>query len=50
MLTLALTITLIVLAVLVPALCVARYWEWRVWDDDRRIQRLRDRRLGARRT
>ncbi len=46
MIVLALTITAIILALLIPCLIVARYLEWRAWDADRRITRLRDRRTS----
>ncbi len=46
MLTLAATVVVIVLALLIPCLIVARYLEWRAWDADRRITRLRDRRTS----
>jgi predicted transporter len=35
----------ILLAVLLVAAGVARYIQWREWDTDRRIERLRERRL-----
>lgn len=45
MIALALYVALGILVVLVPCLLVARYLEWRAWDADRRIERLRARRL-----
>ncbi len=33
-----------VLLVLAPVVLAAKWFEWRAWDADRRIQRLRDRR------
>ncbi len=46
MLTLAATVIVIILALLIPCLIVARYLEWREWDTNRRIDRLRDRRTS----
>lgn len=46
MILLLVTVVAVVLAVLVPVYACARYFEWRAWDTDRRIQRLRDRREG----
>ena len=45
MLTLILYVAAIFLAILIPCVIVARYLEWRAWDSDRRIARLRARRL-----
>lgn len=46
MIVLALSLIVMIALVLVPCLIVARYLEWRAWDTDRRIARLRERRLG----
>ena len=46
MIQLALIVALGVLAVLAPCYVTARYLEWRAWDADRRIQRMRARRLS----
>lgn len=45
MISLALYLIAGILIVLVPCLLVAKYLEWRAWDTDRRIERLRARRL-----
>jgi hypothetical protein len=45
MISLALYLTLDILVILVPCLVAARYFEWRAWDADRRIERLRARRM-----
>lgn len=45
MITLALYVAAICLVILLPCLAVMRYLEWRAWDSDRRIERLRERRL-----
>lgn len=45
MVTLALYVIAIVAVILVPALAVGRYFEWLEQDADRRIERLRERRL-----
>lgn len=45
MITLALLVTGGVLFVLLPCYACARYLEWCEWDSDRRIERLRVRRL-----
>lgn len=47
MLSLAIYVTLILLVILIPVVAVAKYLEWRAWDTDRRIERLRARRLRA---
>lgn len=44
MITLALTIIGVCVLVLAPALAWARYDEWRIWDFERRVARLRARR------
>jgi hypothetical protein len=46
MLSLALYLIAGILIVLVPVVLCAKYLEWRAWDADRRITRLRDRRLS----
>lgn len=47
MISLALYLTAGILLVLVPVVACAKYLEWRAWDADRRIARLRSRRLRA---
>lgn len=47
MIELALILAAGILAVLIPVYACARYLEWRAWDNERRIQRLRDRRRGT---
>lgn len=46
MIVLLLIVAAVVLALLIPVLIVARYLEWRAWDNDRRIARLRARRTA----
>jgi len=45
MIALALYLIAGILLVLVPVAACAKYMEWRAWDADRRIARLRERRL-----
>jgi hypothetical protein len=45
MILLALYLIAGILVVLVPVVLVGKYFEWRAWDADRRIARLRHRRL-----
>jgi len=46
MIQLALYVTAGILIVLVPVVLVGKYFEWRAWDADRRIARLRQRRMA----
>jgi len=45
MISLALYVIAGILIVLVPVVLVGKYLEWRAWDADRRLARLRARRL-----
>ena len=47
MLSLALYLIAGILIVLLPVVAVAKYLEWRAWDTDRRVARLRERRSGT---
>lgn len=47
MIELALYLIAGILVVLIPVFACAKYLEWRAWDNDRRIARLRDRRTRA---
>ena len=44
MIALALYLIAGILIVLVPVVAVAKYLEWRAWDTDRRVARLKARR------
>jgi hypothetical protein len=46
MISLALYLIAGILVVLVPVFLCAKYLEWRAWDTDRRVARLRQRRLS----
>lgn len=45
MIELAIYVAVIVAVILVPVVLIAKYLEWRAWDTDRRIERLRVRRM-----